>query len=91
MPRFHFNVHDGISLPDKEGSDHADIPAARRQAIRLAGDLLRDQGEIFWNGQEWEVEVTNEHGLILFGILFVATEAPVLQNSSSSGRRKKGT
>ena len=76
MPRYHFNIHDGEDLLDHEGSELADIQAARVTAIRFAGELLRDHASRFWNGDEWQMEVTDDVGLTLFVLTFHAMDAP---------------
>ncbi|WP_336487793.1 DUF6894 family protein [Methylobacterium nigriterrae] len=43
MPRFHFNVYDGVRLPDAEGTDLPDWQAARLEAIRKAGEILKEE------------------------------------------------
>lgn len=78
MPIFHFNVHDGTSHPDVSGLDLPDVAAARKVAVKLASDLLRDQGEAFWNGEDWQIEVTDDRALTLFIIMFSAINAPAL-------------
>jgi len=76
MPRFHFNVRDGSDLPDRDGTELPDLRSARREAVKLAGQLLLDQPETFWEGSDWHVAVTDETGLILFRLDFTATDAP---------------
>jgi len=76
MPIYHFNVHDGVSMPDPEGHELPDLDAAKREAISLSGNLIRDMGEEFWQGDEWKLEVTDDLGLILFSLVFFATHAP---------------
>ena len=78
MPRYHFNLHDGKDLPDLEGVELANLLAARRSAVRISGDCLRDHAEEFWTGDEWKMDVTDEHGLILFTLTFIASDAPSL-------------
>jgi hypothetical protein len=78
MPIFHFNVHDGTSYPDTNGLDLPDIATARKVAVKLASDLLRDQGDTFWNGDDWQIEVTDSHHLTLFMIMFSGVDAPAL-------------
>jgi hypothetical protein len=77
MPRFHFNVRDGSDLPDTDGTELPDLRTARHEAVKLAGRLLLDEPETFWGGADWRVEVTDATGLILFGLDFTATDAPV--------------
>lgn len=76
MPRYHFNVHDGTSVPDDEGMELPSLKSARSEAVKLAGALLTDQYETFWNGHEWHMEVTDSEGTVLFTLTFFSTEAP---------------
>lgn len=76
MPRYHFNIHDGEDLPDLEGVELPDLVAARVEAVRISGECLRDHAVKFWDGHEWQMEVTNDRGLTLFTLTFYATDAP---------------
>ncbi len=82
MPRFFFNVHDGVEMPDLEGVELPDLRSARNEAVQLSAGMLRDAPEQFWNHQEWAVDVTDESGLILFTLTFVGTQAPALREVS---------
>jgi hypothetical protein len=75
VPRFHFNVRDGTNIPDPKGTELADIRAARTEAVKLAGRLLLDEPDTFWEGSDWHVEVTDDRGVILFRLDFMATDA----------------
>jgi hypothetical protein len=75
MPRYHFNIHDGVSSLDEDGTELPDIDAARRQAAQLMGQLLRDDPDMFWNGEEWRLDVTDDRGLVLFSLLFATVDA----------------
>lgn len=61
MPVFSFRVPNrdtavcSIPLPD--------ITAARAEALRLAGELMRDAAQTQNAGDGWRVEVLNEAGL----------------------------
>jgi len=54
-----------------------DIAAARREAVRFAGELLIDSEGSF-QGEEWVVTVTDDSGLVLFTINVLWTAAPAL-------------
>lgn len=91
MPRFFFKVVDGAERDDPDGAELPDINAAKSEAVKLSGALLRDFGSKFWDHEEWRVEVRDENGLMLFMLQFIATEAPALRKTpmqpvSSSGR-----
>ena len=42
MPRFYFHVEDDRTTHDQEGTVLPDIEAARREAITVAGEMLRN-------------------------------------------------
>jgi hypothetical protein len=81
MPRYFFHVHDGSSTRDNEGTELPDIFAAQEEAILLSGELLREMGGKFWNGEEWSLEVTDEAGRILFILRFSAEERTDLDST----------
>lgn len=85
MPRYFFNVIDGYSLIDDEGTELPDIYAAQAAAIRTSGEILRDMGAKFWNDTEWRLEVLDEHGQILFVLHFSAEERIPTTLTSSEG------
>ena len=78
MPRFHFNVYDGIQLLDEQGIELPDTNFARREAIRYAGTLLEDGAAKDSLGDEWRLEVTDDSGLVLFRLDFNVTESPAV-------------
>ena len=76
MPRYHFNVHGKSDLPDEAGRDFPDLDAARSDAVRLAGALIRDHGAKFAAGERWTMDVTDNKGLMLFSLHFTAADVP---------------
>jgi hypothetical protein len=61
MPRYYFNVEDGQRLLDDTGLDLPDIAAARNEALRTSGNLLKSgPSASVWNGTPWRLWVTNE-------------------------------
>ncbi|GAA4747735.1 hypothetical protein GCM10023264_11900 [Sphingomonas daechungensis] len=76
MPLFFFNQAGAIYDPDVEGIELATISDARIQAVKFAGEALRDRPELTWLGDEYRVEVTDEKQLILFTFVAIAVDAP---------------
>jgi hypothetical protein len=74
MPRYFFNVIDGRSIIDNQGSELAGLKEARVEAIQLAGAILRDEGDKFWNGEEWHMNVTDASGLSVLKLHFSADD-----------------
>jgi hypothetical protein len=72
MPRYFFNVIDGRLHPDIDGTVLRDIEEARIEAVRLSGDLLRENPARFWSSPEWRLEVVDEAGQVLFALRLMA-------------------
>lgn len=87
VPRFFFNVYDGVSSLDDTGTELADWRAARVEAIRLAGAIFTDEAQQIALGEDWHIEVTDERRLILFRFDFVSQEAPVLSSQRQKSDR----
>ena len=75
MPRYFFHVIDGHDIPDPDGTELPDRSAARAQALRASGEILRDMGQDFWDETKWRMEVADESGELLFVLRFAAEEA----------------
>ena len=83
MPRFHFNVYDGVSFVDREGQELAGWDEARLEAIRQSGDIIKNEAKRIALGEDWRMEITDERGLVLFRLDFTivasaATSRPSL-------------
>jgi hypothetical protein len=76
VSRYFFDVRDGKFMPDDTGTDLPTLQAARIQALRLAGQMLNEDPEKFLDGDEWQVELRDPDGLVLFTFAFVATDSP---------------
>ncbi|MHB2207113.1 DUF6894 family protein [Methylobacterium sp. CM6257] len=85
MPRFHFHVHDGHSELDTEGAELSDRQAARLEAIRLVGDILKHDAHRIALGEDWRIEVTDHSGLVLFQMTFLVVESPVMCRGAAAG------
>lgn len=86
MPRYFFDIYDGVSMLDDTGTELADRQQARIQAIEFAGEVIRDEAKHIALGEDWRIEVTDERKLVLFRFEFITLEAPAL----SSHRGKVG-
>jgi hypothetical protein len=74
MPRYYFHVIDGRSIIDNEGSELAGLRQARVEAIQLAGAILRDEGDTFWKGEQWHMNVTDASGRSVLKLHFSADD-----------------
>jgi hypothetical protein len=78
MPRYYFHVEDHHTTFDEEGVELRDIEAARREALKAAGDMLRNgAGTSVWDGKHFRIWVTDQPsggGRTLFTLRFSAAE-----------------
>ena len=73
MPKFFFNVRYDGNRQDTEGEDLPDADAAWREATIVAGEVFKDIDGRFRPGQQWQLEVTDEHGKPLY-VIWVTAE-----------------
>lgn len=71
MPKYYFSVDE--ERPDAAGVDLPNRQAARGEAIRAAGEILRDIDGAF-AGEAWRMVVRDENGNILLELRFFVTE-----------------
>jgi hypothetical protein len=79
VPRYYFQVKDGTQVRDDDGTELPDLHAARVEAARLAGALLRDRAWKFWDGRPWHIEGANGPegvGRLLSRLSFSAADGP---------------
>jgi hypothetical protein len=76
MPRYFFNTADGTRDRDAVGVQLRDDAAARKQAIKYAGEVMHDEPDVLWDGREFRVEVVNEKDDLLFTVITLAVDAP---------------
>lgn len=69
MPRYFFQLRDGKSDRDVEGTELAGIHEARLEGARLIGGCLQDEPGAFWTEAEWQLDVSDERDLTLFTVL----------------------
>jgi hypothetical protein len=74
MPRYFFDIVDGEDLPDLKGSEHADLAAARIEAVRYSAEVLKEMPDRFWNSEEWTMSVFDSERIKLFSLKFLAED-----------------
>ena len=74
MPRFYFDIHDGVSQPDPDGSEMPDKDAAWSEAVRCCGEMLKDIDGQLQRGSEWRMDVTDEDRQPVFTLRFLSED-----------------
>jgi hypothetical protein len=72
MPRYFFNVHDGVSIPDSVGSEHADVESARSEAVETIAERLRGTMLTKTDVSAWLMNVVDEDGFTVIVLSFTA-------------------
>ncbi len=72
MARYFFHLRDGRENIDEHGVELAGPAEAREQAVITSGEVSRDNGAKFWDGQEWRLWVTDEGGATVCALRFIA-------------------
>ncbi len=90
LMRYFFDVRAGEFIRDEWGIDLDDAEAARLHAVTLSGDLLRREEATFWHGEEWQVEVRDEDGVLCFVLSFMATDDPAVPPPRTERRSLPG-
>ncbi|MBY2910020.1 DUF6894 family protein [Rhizobium leguminosarum] len=85
MARYFFNVHDGISIPDRVGSEHPDLQSARTEAVETIAERLRGALLNKADVSAWLMNVTDERGLTVIVLSFTAA-AQIVDHVNVAGQ-----
>jgi len=66
--RFHFQVRTGSHVMITEAAEFVNTDAARVEAAERIGLLLHAHAGKLWVDEDWQMDVTDDTGLILFVI-----------------------
>jgi hypothetical protein len=86
LPFYNFEVRTQTHVMITEGAEMADSTAARVEAAKRIGKLLHDHAGQIWVDQDWQMDVTDESGLILYVIHINALRTSATAVSFKSGR-----
>jgi hypothetical protein len=69
MPRYYFHTESEFRHTFEAGTELPDMEAARVEAARVGGEILKDGAHHFWGSQPWTLTCTDEEGLIFFTLV----------------------
>lgn len=78
MPRYFIGLRSETHLHETVEVERDDLTLLRIELARFVGELLKDHAEQIWQDRDWRVDVTDEHGLILYVMEISASEAPAV-------------
>lgn len=68
MARFYFNSEDGECFRDQEGTDLPDLAAAERDGIKIFGELVLNDPELFLTTETFRIIIQDQQRLTLYVI-----------------------
>jgi hypothetical protein len=74
MPTYCINVRTASHIADTLSVERDGLDDLRIEMARFVGELLRDHAALIWSDQDWQVDVTDASGLILYVLHVSATE-----------------
>jgi hypothetical protein len=74
VPRYYFDLADHDDDEDDVGVELENADAARVEAVVFAGDYLRDNPGLVWDGTRFSVRVRDEDGRRLYSVEVSAKE-----------------
>jgi hypothetical protein len=81
MVRFHFQVRTETHVLLTQAAELQTTDDARIEAAKRIGLLLHEHAGRLWVDEHWQMDVTNDDGLILFVISVSAMKSPATQGS----------
>lgn len=75
MPRYFFHLCDGTDDIDEQGHELLDDDAARLEAVRYGGGLIKDDPALLLRDQNLRINVTDEERNLRFAIVMIAVDA----------------
>ena len=85
MARYFFHSEDGRPRTDDEGTELPSLAAARVEAVRVMGDILKEEPDQVLATGSLRLTVTDKTGLIYFALDLAATDAAAGQARRSGG------
>jgi hypothetical protein len=81
MARYFFHTEGALRQADDDGTELGDHGEARKHAIVFAGQVMHGEPSVLWDGNDFNVKVTDEAGLLLFTLTAYVTNAPAGGNT----------
>jgi hypothetical protein len=76
MASYNINIRTESHIADSFRVEKDDLTALRHELARFVGELLKDHAELIWVDEDWQIDVTDEAGLILYVMHISAMQTP---------------
>jgi hypothetical protein len=76
MPTYHINIRTESHIAETLTIERDDHDALRIEMAQFVGQTLKDHAGQIWLDQEWQIDVSDARGLILYVLHISAFKAP---------------
>jgi len=76
MKNYNINIRTESHIAETLKVESHDLTGLRVELARFVGELLKDHAELVWVDEDWQIDVTDESGLILYIMQISAMETP---------------
>jgi hypothetical protein len=83
MQKYYINVRTESHIARTTEVERDDQTALRIEMARFVGELLKDHAELIWADEDWQVDVTDDAGLILYVMHIAAMKTPATMGKSN--------
>jgi hypothetical protein len=87
LPRYFFNIHDGIDFIDWIGSEHSGMASVRTEAIESLSERTRGKLLLAKDVEAWVMNVRNESGVTVL-IVTISAAAQFVGSATEVAERK---
>lgn len=85
MPYYNINLRTKSHIADMIEVDRESVEELRVEVARFVSELLRDHASALWVDQDWQVDVTDDTGMILYVVHLSAYASPLASKSKGGG------
>lgn len=85
MPSYKINIRTASHIADTVKVEKTDLAELRLEMAAFVGDLLKKHAALIWEDQDWQIDVSDERGLILYVIHISASETAATSGTLSRG------
>lgn len=82
MPKYHINVRTESHIASTVTVEHASHTALRVEMAQFAGELLKDHADLIWKDEDWQIDVSDDAGLILYVLHISAMKTPATMSDA---------
>jgi hypothetical protein len=83
MAKYNINIRTESHIAETLSVESDDHTALRVELARFVGELLKDHAELLWVDEDWQIDVSDDVGLILYVMHISALRTPATMDPST--------